>query len=109
MLRWLRNLCVFCSAIVLAGCQQPSMHSVARQQPSAISGGLFDADTPDEAGKAMEFSPAIVEPCALDLVSPENPNPPTEPVVASVQKEPESSAVQLGDDFVHLLKIFSGR
>ncbi len=48
-----------------------------------------------------------VEPCVVKVSLEKVPDPKNESLVA--QKEPESSTVQLGDDFAHILKILRDR
>ena len=116
MSRLLRNswvLLLACSPIVLPGCQHPLAPSAARQRPARIGQTLVATDATTCGTRTRQFSAPIAgaEVCALDLDLDlaESPQPKDEPAAASVQKEPECATVQLGDDFAHLLKLFTGR
>jgi hypothetical protein len=114
MSRLLRNphvLFLVCSQIVLVGCQHPLASSVAKNHPAGMNMALFSAEATGRVRTAAQRPQPGVE--ADDGVSgsglTESPKPKDEPPLPKVQNESEHPIVQMGNDFVELLKIFTGR
>jgi hypothetical protein len=110
MAKLIRNRGTFilaCLPIVLAGCQQPLAPSLGQRPPDAsfamadAGANLRLAKVTPSASPTDAADPSDTELYLLD-------DPQNETLVASVQKEPPSATLQLGDAFVHLLKTFSG-
>ena len=93
------GLLLVCSMVFLAGCQ----HSMG---PSGA--GQTAAAHPFVDARNFPVTASPVEPCVVKVSLEKVPDPKNESLVAA-QKEPESSTVQLGDDFAHILKILRDR
>jgi hypothetical protein len=106
-----RNLFLACSAIVLAGCQHPLASSVAGQQPAIEKYAYVDAGGPGRVEKATQSeSPAVTDQPGVPAVdTTASSKPQSEPMIASVQKQPESQTLQLADGLMLVFKTFTGR
>ena len=104
-------LFLVCAPIVLAGCQHPLAHSVAEQQNAGLNGALISAEPAGHVRKATQSPAPVVETqvCMLDSGWMECSEPADEAPAPEVQKQPEHPLVEMGNDIVDLLKIFTGR
>jgi len=106
----LRNLFLACSAIVFAGCQQPLASSGAGQQPAIEKYAYVDAGGSGRVEKTTQFqSPVVTDQVGVpSLGTAASSKPQGGPLVASVQKEPESQSLQLADGLMLVFKTFTG-
>ena len=95
MSRLLRNLFLVCAPIVLAGCQHPLAPSVAGQQSVGANHNLIYGGATAQAG-------------ALDMGAKASLQPQDQPLVASVQKQPECLTGQLADGLMLVFTTFTG-
>ena len=105
MSRMLRNLFVVCTPILLAGCQQPLAPSAG-----AVNNSFVDARTPVRFENTIQHpGPAVPGRIAvLDVSAPVGAKPKDEPLIASVQRQPDSQVGQLADGLMLVFKTFTG-
>lgn len=104
MSRLLRNLFLVCSPILLAGCQSPLAPPAA-----GVNGTVVDAGAHVRVEKAIQPpAPAVAKQVAvMDVSAPASPKTQA-PLMATVQKQPESQTGQLADGLMLVFTTFTG-
>jgi thiamine biosynthesis lipoprotein ApbE len=103
-------LILVCSQIALVGCQHPLAPTMANQRPAEKNPAMVSAQATTPVRTAMQHAVSgEAEDCGTEFDLTECPKQKDDSQVPKVQKDPEHPIVEMGNDLVQLLKIFSGR